>query len=792
MSSRTPAAARSLADDLRGRDDAQLVALLRARPDLATPVPADITSLAARATTRASVQRALDGVDTFTLQCLEALAVLPEPTARTDVARLLGLRPAQANEPLRRLRDLALVWGTDNDLRLVRTARDTLGAHPAGLGPPLLELLERRDLGRVGVLARDLGLDVPAVDVVTALADHLADPAVLGPLIDNAPPEVRSVLDRLTWGPPVGAVPRADRAVDRESAGSPVEWLLARGLLGVADAGHVVLPREVGLALRGGRVHREVTPSPPTPTTVERLAATVDASAGSAAAELLRLVDELLQAFSLAPSPVLRSGGLGVRELRRVATALDVDESTAAFVLELAYAAGLVADDGGLAPVWAPTPASDSWQDDEPAGRWALLAQTWFATTRTPALVGTRDDKGAVRGALSPEVDRAAARTVRHDVLEMLAAIGPGLAATPESLLEHLRWCRPRRGGRLHDDLVTWTLREAELLGVTGRGALTSPGRALLAPGDNLAAAISALLPEPVDHVLLQADLTAVAPGPLEPVLAKAMTLAADVESRGGATVYRFTAASVRRALDAGWTARDLLDLLTARSRTPMPQPLEYMVGDVARRHGQLRVGAAGAYIRSDDEALISELLAERRAASLQLRRLAPTVLVAQAEPANVLAVLRQVGLAPAAESGDGAIVIRRPDARRTPPRQAPRPTSVGPPPPSEVLLEAVVRTLRIGQADHDEQRTRAALRPGPTLMATDPSVTLATLRDAVAGRQRVWIGYVDAAGRVERRIVEPLSVDGGRVTAFDHGSEEVRTFSVHRVTGVAAADEPA
>ena len=76
--------------------------------------------------------------------------------------------------------------------------------------------------------------------------------------------------------------------------------------------------------------------------------------------------------------------------------------------------------------------------------------------------------------------------------------------------------------------------------------------------------------------------------------------------------------------------------------------------------------------------------------------------------------------------------------------------------------------------------------------MATDPSVTLATLRDAVAGRQRVWIGYVDAAGRVERRIVEPLSVDGGRVTAFDHGSEEVRTFSVHRVTGVAAADEPA
>ena len=150
------------------------------------------------------------------------------------------------------------------------------------------------------------------------------------------------------------------------------------------------------------------------------------------------------------------------------------------------------------------------------------------------------------------------------------------------------------------------------------------------------------------------------------------------------------------------------------------------------------------------------------------------------------------VGLAPAAESPDGAVVVRRPDARRTPPRQPPRPTSTGPAPPPEVLLEAVVRTLRVGQIEHDEQRTRAALRPGPVLMATDPSVTLATLRDAVAGRQRVWIGYVDATGRVERRVVEPLSVDGGRVTAFDHGTEEVRTFSVHRVTGVATADEPA
>ncbi len=799
MSSRTPAAARSLADDLRAREDVQLVALLRARPDLATPVPADVTSLAARSTTRASVQRALDGLDTLTLRCVDALAVLPEPTSRTEVAALLGVRAAAVTAPLARLRDLALTWGPDARLRLVRTVRDSLGPYPAGLGPPLVEVLERRDLGRVAALARDLGLPDPGPDVVAVVAEHLADPGVVGPILQTAPPEVRTVLDRLTWGPPVGVVPRADRAVDRESAASPVEWLLARGLLGVADAGHVVLPREVGLALRGGRLHPEVETAPPPAHGRDLAPGAVDAAAGSAASDLLRLVDELLQAWSLAPAPVLRSGGLGVRELRRTASTLDVDEPTAAVVVELAYVAGLVADDGEAGPSWAPTPASDLWQDDDPAGRWATLARAWWRCTRAPGLVGSRDDRDAVRGALSPDVDRPAARTVRTGVLAELADLQPGLAPDPAALLARLHWRRPRRTGRVHDAMVGWTLREAELLGVTGRGALSTPGRALVAEAggapakgpDPLAGAVDPLLPRPVDHVLLQADLTAVAPGPLEPVLARAMTLAADVESRGGATVYRFSAASVRRALDAGWSAGELLELLAARSRTPVPQPLTYLVGDVARRHGRVRVGLAGAYVRSDDEALLSELVAERRAATLHLRRLAPTVLVAQADPATVLAVLRQVGLAPAAESADGEVDVRRPDARRTPPRQPPRPTSaVAGATPSPALLEAVVRTLRVGQDAHDEQRSRAAAHTGPDLLATDPSVTLATLREAAASRQRVWIGYADGTGRVERRLIEPLTVDGGRVTAFDHGAEEVRSFSVHRVTGVAAAED--
>ncbi len=295
-------------------------------------------------------------------------------------------------------------------------------------------------------------------------------------------------------------------------------------------------------------------------------------------------------------------------------------------------------------------------------------------------------------------------------MLALFAGLPPGTAPDPETLLRRLRWERPLRGGPapaapaapspggttsgggaegtdLRSRLALWTLNEAELLGITGRGALSAQARALLEEGEKAAAAFLApLLPEPLDHVLLQADLTAVAPGPLERPLADMLSVLADVESKGGATVYRFTPGSVRRALDAGRAATDLHAFLAAHSRTPVPQPLSYLIDDVARRHGHLRIGAASAYVRCDDEAVLNEILADRRSTGLRLRRLAPTVLASQADPGPLLEALRDMGYAPAAESADGDVLITRAGARRTPPRTPPVPVPEGPPVPDDTL----------------------------------------------------------------------------------------------------------
>ncbi|WP_030341931.1 helicase-associated domain-containing protein [Streptomyces sp. NRRL S-1022] len=870
MSPEAHSAPRSLAEALRARDDTSLAALLRSRPDLITPVPTDLTQLATRAGTRASVLRALERLDRFALQTAEALAVAPDPAS---YGTLLGLMAGDGGDEtvagalpraLATLREQALVWGGDDRLRLVRTARELLAPSPqhpspTGLGPTVQEATSGMSPGRIQEIVTAAGLPSThdSVSAVTALTGLFTHRKKMAKLLAGAPEAAREVLTRLVWGPPYGQVTAEPAA--------HLRWLLDRGLLLPTAPGTVVLPREVALHLREGRAHRAPEPLPPAvaPATTHS-PQVVDATAAGQAYTALATVEELLKDWDEGGPAVLRAGGLSVRDLKRTAVALDVSEPVAAFWTELAYAAGLIASDGEADERYAATPAYDEWLELPPAERWARLAQAWLPATRTPGLVGGRDAKDRTLSALGPGLDRSAAPEVRHRVLALLAGLPRGAAPDAESVLARLRWERPLRGAQRdsgEDDLRTrlarWTLSEAELLGVTGRGALSAQGRALLGappaggtagrsggaaltgepaartaepataprggpaagpaepagPGDKLpvhhhrvpdrlaplpaaeqalAAAAAArllapLLPEPLDHVLLQADLTAVAPGPLRRPLADMLGVLADVESKGGATVYRFTPASVRRALDAGRTAADLHAFLAEHSRTPVPQPLAYLIDDVARRHGHLRVGAASAYVRCDDDALLNEILADKRAAALRLRRLAPTVLATQSDPAALLEGLRAMGYAPAAESAEGDVLITRAHAHRTPPRTAPEPVPDGPPPPDGTLLTAAIRAIRAGDLAATAPRKPVGehLASGE-LPRTSAADTLATMQAAVLTGDSVWIGYVNADGAASQRVIAPVRVEGGFVTAYDHTADEVRTYPLHRITGVA------
>lgn len=733
-------------------EDERLIRLLELRPDLTQPPPGSIAALAARAQARQSVKAATDGLDFLRLGVLDALLTLhaeTTPVALTKLTALLGDRVDEdaIAAAVDDLRERALVWG-DSELRVAAEASSGLPWYP---GQAVLEGPEYAD---------------------AETADRLAG-------VDDAQ---RDLLRRLTEGSPVG---RTRDAAPGTPPDRPVQRLLAAGLLRQVDAETVILPRVVGQMLRG-EVPGPVEFTPPDPVVSTTTAKDVDAVAAGAVIDLLREVEMVIETLGATPVPELRSGGLGVRDVKRLTKVTGIDEQRLGLILEVSAAAGLIATGlpdpeppDGTGPFWAPTVAADRFIESPIAVRWHLLASTWLDLPGRPGLIGGRGPDGKPYAALSDSLYSTAAPHDRRLLLSMLADLPAGAGVDAAQASRAMIWRRPRWAVRLQPQPVADLLTEAHALGIVGRGAITGPGRKLLAGDDGAVEAMAKVLPEPIDHFLLQADLTVIVPGPLERDLAEQLASVATVESAGAAMVYRISEQSIRRALDTGRTASELHALFERHSRTPVPQSLTYLIDDVARRHGQLRVGMAASFVRCEDPTLLAQAIGAPAAEQLEMRLLAPTVAVSQAPISDVLAVLRSAGFAPAAEDSTGTIVDIRARGARVP-APANRRVLRQPTPAPGQTLSAIVAVLR-----------KVAAQPFAS-MRIDPAVAIAQLQEAARVQSSVVIGYVDPAGVATQRVVAPVSVRGGQLTAWDPATGRVRDFAIHRVTSVVSADDDA
>lgn len=733
--------------------DERLIRLLELRPDLTQPPPGTIAALAARAQARQSVKAATDDLDFLRLAVLDALLVLHADTAAVPVTKLMELigdrAPESAvNEALDDLRDRALVWG-DATVRVAAEAAAGLPWYP----------------GQASV------------------EDTAATPEEIAARLETLDEAQSELLEKLLEGSPMG---RTRDAAPGTPPDRPVQRLLAAGLLRQVDAETVILPRLVGQVLRG-ELPGPVQLTEPHPVVTTTSASDADAVAAGAALDLLREVEVLLETLGATPVPELRSGGLGVRDVKRLTKATGIDDRRLGLILEVTAAAGLIAagmpepePEAGDGPYWAPTVSADRFVESPTAVRWHLLATTWMDLPGRPSLIGHRGPDGKPYAALSDSLFSTAAPLDRRLLLEVLASLPPGSGVNATEASRAMIWRRPRWGVRLQPGPVGDLLAEAHALGLVGRGALATPARTLLtdASGDDVVKAMDKVLPAPIDHFLLQADLTVIVPGPLQRDLAEQLAAVASVESAGAAMVYRISEASIRRALDTGRTAGELHALFQRHSKTPVPQGLTYLIDDVARRHGQLRVGMAASFVRCEDAALLAQAVGAPATEPLEMRLLAPTVAVSQAPISEVLAALRHAGFAPAAEDSTGTIVDIRARGARVPAPPGRRRTYRLAPTPTGQTLGAIVAVLR-----------KVAAMPS-AYQRLDPAVAITQLQDAALAQESVVMGYVDAAGVATQRVVAPINVRGGQLTAYDPASGRVRDFAIHRITSVIAVDE--
>ena len=726
---------RSFSDYLRSVDDAALLNLFSARPDLVTPVPPDIASLAVRACSAPSLARAIDSLNQWQFQVLEAAASVNEPFLEKNV---IALTDKEAKTALEHLVTIGLVYPSEDGMRLPTQLRDVIGTEPAGLGPASMAKLKISDL-------------------------------------DDAPADAKKVLDRLVWGPPRGSVGEI------KNPGPGVTWLLEKKFLVPLDQRTVILPREVAIALRGGKIHKERFIKQPVLSGAKRNESQVNLAAIANVSTVLRWVEELLNFWADEPADALRAGGLGVRDLKIISTHLGVDESCTAFVAELAYLASLIsfdADDRIL-----PSNKFDIWLMQTPADRWQMLASQWLITSRVSGLVGRVDAKNVA--ALGPELDRVNAARVRALTLQLLQE-NQGIAPDWNKFKEVLSWRAPvRRNSSLQEELAEWTLREAEWLGITGQGALSKFGAQFL-NGDDLSS-INEDLPKTVDHILIQSDNTAIAPGPLEHEISQALAMMAEIESRGGATVYRFTESTIRRALDHGKTGDEIKTFLIKTSKTPMPQPLEYLITDVAKKHGKLRVGNTSSFIRCEDTALISQIMNDKKLEILALRRIAPEVVICDMDATDAMRLLRECGYLPAGESANGMILTGPKSNRALTKPRPPRVIGEVEIPDTESLKTAI-RTLRTGEkSTYRQTRLRqVASEALGQLPRTTANETMDILNQFIVDEKTLSIGYADNNGGVTHRIIDPIRISAGALIARDHATGEVQSFRIPRITGVA------
>ncbi len=726
---------RSFSDYLRSIDDPAFLALFTARADLITPVPPDIASLAVRACSAPSLARAIDSLNQWQFQVLEAAASLNEPFS---IKALTVITDKAASGALTHLISVGLIYPSDDGMRLPSQLRDVIGNEPAGLGPASMVKLKLADL-------------------------------------EGAPADAKKVLDRLVWGPPRGSIG------DIKNPGPGVAWLLERKFLVPLDQRTVILPREVGIYLRGGKTHKENLISPPVLSGTKRDERQVNLAAIANISTVLRWVEELLNFWAEEPADALRAGGLGVRDLKIIANHLGIDESCAAFITELAYLTSLISIDADDRIM--PSNKFDVWLMQTPADRWQVLASAWLITSRVSGLVGRAETKNVA--ALGPELDRVNAARVRALTLSILEE-NPLLAPDSPSFNALIAWRAPaRRNSSSQEDFSAWSLREAEWLGITGQGAISKYGVGFLR-GEELKI-INDDLPKTVDHILIQSDNTAIAPGPLEHEISQQLAIMAEIESRGGATVYRFSEATIRRALDHGKTGDEIKAFLIKSSKTPMPQPLEYLIADVAKKHGKLRVGNISSFIRCEDTALIAQIMNDKKLDVLALRRIAPEVIVCDHDATDAMRILRESGYIPAAESANGLLLTgQRSNRALTKPRP---PRIIGEIElPSQDLLTTALRSIRTGEkSSHKQTRLRqVASEALGALPRSTANETMDLVIRFIQEEKSLSIGYADNNGAVSHRIIDPIRVSAGALIARDHATGEVQSFRIPRITGVA------
>lgn len=458
-------------------------------------------------------------------------------------------------------------------------------------------------------------------------------------------------------------------------------------------------------------------PAPPTPVDDADPSETDVAAAAERAFGAIGSLTDILLWTLAAPLARTGAGPVAVTDRRRLVEGGAVEDVDALEdLLAVAAAAGLVRD---IPRSWQATAAAERWVGSSTPERWAQLATGFVAAL--------------------PDGIRDAGRQL------LPAAWADAYPLDPE-------W--PEASALL--------LRRARRIGLLTSGDREPPWtRGLREHGALDLASLADRLPAEIDRVYLQADLTAIAPGPLLPALEHRLRRMAVRETRAQASTYRFSAESLAAAVAAGETADSLRSFLGELSLTGIPQPLAYLIDRATARRSRLQVGyAAGTghtTVTAEDPDLLATVAVDQALRPLGLIR-HEGALVSRADRDAVYWTLAEARYPVVAVDDDGA-------AHTLSRRVAPDPA---PPVDAAERYAPLIATLRASTGPDAEAAWLAR-----------------ELEQAVRARSvvEVTVRLPDGSARVF--ALEATGLGGGRLRGRDRGADVERTLPLTSIEGV-------
>ena len=328
----------------------------------------------------------------------------------------------------------------------------------------------------------------------------------------------------------------------------------------------------------------------------------IDSQAGLSAFETVQALTELVIELEQNYVREVGKGQVGLPELKRLALHLGRDVEYARLLYAFAQLTSLV---GVSDKRWKVGSAYQSWLSATPSQRWQQVANTWVS------LLG---DTSTFEISKSSNLSHAFQET---------------FPIARDGVLSHI------------SRLISF----AELIGLSSSNYMSSWFKPLL-QGDITKATklLSENLPETQNRIIIQADLTIIAVGPLPTDKELNLRRFVETERIGVASTYRINNLTVTYGLETGLTEAEIRDLLLELSGVALPQPVDYLIREAATRFGRLvlRESPTGTLIQSNEQILLTQILNDSALKTLGITKTSETTLESRFEVEIVYYLLRE------------------------------------------------------------------------------------------------------------------------------------------------------